>query len=112
MNIDYLIILPLKDLIKDTTYLLQIMAEHIKLNINNVQIKLREPEMVVFLLILIIIYILLNNIIKFIDIFIFNNEKVINQIKNTLKYILIICLIGTLNFAFICYRYYKKVYSQ
>ena len=112
MNIDYLIILPLKDLFKDTTYLLKIMAEHIKLNINNVQIKLREPEMLVFLVILMLIYILINNIIKFIDVFIFNNEKVINQIKNTIKYILIICLIGILNFAFICYRYYKKVYLQ
>jgi len=110
MNLENLIILPLKDLFTDTTYLLRIMTNHIERNINSVHEKLLESEMFIFLIILIFIYVSLNTFIKMIDIFIIKNEKFQRMFKEMLKYLMIMCIIGLFNVGFLCYRYYKKAY--
>ena len=110
MNLENLIILPLKDLFSDTTYILRIMTSHIERNINSVHEKLVESEMFIFLFILIFIYFSLSTFFKMIDIFLIKNEKFQRMFKEFLRYLLIMFLIGLCNIGFISYRYYKKAY--
>lgn len=110
MNLENLFILPLKDLIHDTTYILRILTTHIERNLNSVNEKLVESEIFIFLFFMIFIYYSVNTLINFIYLNVFKNEKFQRMFKEIIRYLMIMSIIGALNIGFLCYRYYKKAY--
>ena len=110
MNLENLFILPLKDLIHDTTYILRILTKHIERNLNSVNEKLVESEIFIFLFFMIFIYYSFNTLINFIYSYVFKNEKFQRMFKEIIRYLMIMGIIGAFNIGFLCYRYYKKAY--
>ena len=110
MNLENLFILPLKDLIHDTTYILRILTKHIERNLNSVNEKLVESEIFIFLFFMIFIYYSFNTLINFIYSNVFKNEKFQRMFKEIIRYLMIMGIIGAFNIGFLCYRYYKKAY--